>query len=62
MNRAQTNKATTPRSGGRILNKNTLSAQCYPRHACPLRESLLMHLHEPTRTAPALALGGKNNI
>jgi len=62
MNRAQTSKATTPRSGGRILNKNTLSAQCYPRHACPLHESLLMHLHELGQAAPALALGDKNNI
>jgi len=32
------------------------SAQCYPRHACPLYASLFMHVHVPSLTAPALAL------
>mgnify|MGYP000079934303 CR=1 FL=1 len=30
-------------------------AQCYPRLACPLYESVLMQLHEHAGAAPALA-------
>jgi len=29
-------------------------AQCFPRHACPLYASLLMHLHASPHTAPAV--------
>jgi len=36
----------------------TLSAQCYPRHACPVCASLLMQLHSHSKTAPLLALLG----
>ncbi|TPV37785.1 hypothetical protein FJW01_19360 [Pantoea deleyi] len=36
----------------------TLSAQCYPRHACPLCASLFMQLHTTPKTAPLLALRG----
>ncbi|QDI49368.1 hypothetical protein FG173_22020 [Serratia marcescens] len=40
---------------------NTACAQCYPRLACPLNVSLLMHLHDPARSAPALAQRGKKH-
>jgi len=32
----------------------TLSAQCYPRHACPLHGWVLMQMHEHPGAAPAL--------
>ncbi len=38
---------------------NTACAQCYPRLACPLHVSLLMQLHDPARSAPALAPRGE---
>ncbi|EAB1641650.1 hypothetical protein C9546_20690 [Salmonella enterica] len=37
----------------------THSAQCSPRHACPLKRSLLMQVHEPAQAAPVLAWWGK---
>lgn len=49
---------TTPQGRAQTLkNKiNTrLSAQCYPRHACPLYGSVLMQVHEHAGGAPALA-------
>jgi len=36
-------------------NMFTPSAQCYPRHACPLYASLFMHMHVLPFNAPALA-------
>ncbi|EES4627664.1 DUF5375 domain-containing protein [Escherichia coli] len=33
-------------------------AQCSPRHACPLKRSLLMQVHEPTQAAPSLSFLG----
>ncbi|EEV7436832.1 hypothetical protein EIK41_22695, partial [Escherichia coli] len=35
--------------------KHPLRAQCSPRHACPLKRSLLMQVHEPAQAAPVLA-------
>ncbi|MGX4750334.1 hypothetical protein ACWJIJ_15780 [Morganella morganii] len=37
----------------------SLRAQCSPRHACPLKRSLLMQVHEPAQAAPVLAWWGK---
>ena len=34
---------------------NNAGAQCSPRHACPLKRSLLMQVHEPAQAAPVLA-------
>ena len=39
----------------------TAGAQCSPRHACPLKRSLLMQVHEPTQAAPVLVLRGIKN-
>ncbi|CNL74211.1 Uncharacterised protein [Yersinia aldovae] len=54
-----TERSTTARP--RSINKGikTLCAQCYPRHACALCRSLFMHLHDPSRSAPELALTGE---
>lgn len=40
-----------------IIN-HYFSAQCSPRHACPLKGSLLMQVHERPQGAPVLALSG----
>lgn len=37
-----------------------VSAQCYPRHACPLNVSLFMQVQQENRPAPALALHAIN--
>jgi hypothetical protein len=41
---------TAPRRAQAINDNriNTLSAQCYPRHACPLNVSFLMQLRDPS--------------
>ncbi|MGR7716117.1 hypothetical protein ACU6YH_03410 [Klebsiella aerogenes] len=33
-------------------------AQCYPRHACPLKGAHLMQVHDRHQGAPVLALAG----
>nr|DAI77399.1 MAG TPA: hypothetical protein [Caudoviricetes sp.] len=48
--RAQTRK---------INPATTAGAQCYPRLACTLNESVLMQVHLESRVAPMLALVGK---
>ncbi|EJC0927029.1 hypothetical protein MX207_005226 [Salmonella enterica] len=39
----------------------THSAQCSPRHACPLRGALLMQVHEVAQAAPVLVWRGVEN-
>ncbi|TKU47268.1 hypothetical protein FDX08_21125 [Citrobacter sp. wls712] len=41
------------------FNSPPCCAQCSPRHACPLKRSLLMQVHEPAQAAPVLAWWGK---
>ena len=36
-------------------------ARSYPRHACPLKRSLLMQVHERPQAAPVLVLRGIKN-
>jgi hypothetical protein len=38
-------------AGNQIINSKA-SAQCYPRHACPLYASLFMQVHDAGRAAP----------
>ncbi|EPL0121553.1 hypothetical protein OQO70_004747, partial [Citrobacter freundii] len=37
------------------------SAQCSPRHACPLPGALLMQMHEVAQAAPVLVRRGVEN-
>ena len=40
-------------------NASDVGAQCSPRHACTLKGSLLMQVHERPQTAPELVLAGE---
>jgi len=37
------------------FSHDSVSAQCFPRHACPLYGSVLMHLHDLQKSPPGLA-------
>ncbi|MCK6666986.1 hypothetical protein L8T07_04410 [Enterobacter asburiae] len=57
---SMTASAPPRRAQRRKINPvNTSGAQCYPRLACPLNVTDLMHLHLKCRTASVLALAGK---
>lgn len=40
------------------LNNYHVSAQCFPRLACPLNRAVLMQVHEPAQAAPGLVREG----
>lgn len=48
------NRAIMARSGGHFLCFNPFGAQCFPRHACPLYEVVLMQLHYVGNALPLM--------